>query len=108
MRDMWSFNIARDTMHQQQWLAVIEELGGYEGNLPIPNSYPQSKEHQKFEYNFFGSAHDGTPPKPGRWTEGPSLDGKSTYSVFQNKPMGEEPVLGPARPDSGAQSQQIG
>jgi Mn-containing catalase len=25
----------------------------------------------------------------------------------QNAPMGEEPVLGPARPDSGAQSQQI-
>jgi hypothetical protein len=28
MRDMLHFLIARDTMHQQQWLAVIEELGG--------------------------------------------------------------------------------
>ena len=28
MKDMLSFLIARDTMHQQQWLAVIEELGG--------------------------------------------------------------------------------
>jgi Mn-containing catalase len=26
MKDMLSFLIARDTMHQQQWLAVIEEL----------------------------------------------------------------------------------
>src|SRR3712207_4077186 len=28
MKDMLQFLIARDTMHQQQWLAVIEELGG--------------------------------------------------------------------------------
>ena len=27
MKDMLHFMIARDTMHQQQWLAVIEELG---------------------------------------------------------------------------------
>ena len=108
MKDMWSFLIARDTMHQQQWLAVVEELGGYEGNLPIPNSFPQSKEHEKFNYSFFATAADGTPPQPGRWTEGPSLDGKGTYTVFQNEPMGQVPNLGPARPDSGAQSQQIG
>lgn len=107
MRDMWSFNIARDTMHQQQWLAVVEELGGHEGTLPIPNSFPQSQENKDFAYNFFGSSHDGTPPAAGRWTEGQSLDGRSTYSVFQNKPMGEEPVLGPARPDSAAEKQQI-
>ncbi|KQO56689.1 catalase [Methylobacterium sp. Leaf469] len=107
MRDMWSFLIARDTMHQQQWLAVVEELGGHEGALPIPNSFPQSKEHEKFSYSFFGTAADGTVPPEGRWTSGPSLDGKGTYNVVQNVPMGEEPVLGPARPDSGAQKEQI-
>ena len=108
MQDMWSFLIARDTMHQQQWLAVIEELGGHEGVLPIPNSFPQSEEHQKFNYSFFATARDSTPPPAGRWTGGRSLDGKGEYSVVQNEPMGEEPVLGPARPDSGAQAQQIG
>ena len=41
MKDVLSFMIARDTMHQQQWLAVVEELGGLEGVLPIPNSFPQ-------------------------------------------------------------------
>ena len=107
MRDMWSFLIARDTMHQQQWLAVVEELGGHEGNLPIPNSFPQSKEHEKFNYSFFVSTQDGSAPPAGRWTSGPSLDGKGEFNVVQNAPMGEEPVLGPARPDSGAQSQQI-
>lgn len=71
MKDMLHFLIARDTMHQQQWLAVIEELGGAEGNLPIPNSFPQSKEHEKFNYNFFATARDGSPPPAGRWTSGP-------------------------------------
>jgi len=108
MRDMWSFLIARDTMHQQQWLAVIEELGGHAGTLPIPNSFPQEKENQKFNYNYFSSSADGSPPPEGRWTQGPSLDGKGEYSIVQNQPMGQEPVLGPARPDSAAQSQQIG
>jgi Mn-containing catalase len=46
MKDMLSFLIARDTMHQQQWLAAIEDMGG--DQLPIPNSFPQSKENQKF------------------------------------------------------------
>ncbi|MBE7249536.1 MAG: manganese catalase family protein, partial [Actinomycetospora chiangmaiensis] len=108
MRDMWSFLIARDTMHQQQWLAVIEEMGGYEGNLPIPNSFPQEKEDSENAYKFFVSSVDGTPPEGGRWTEGRSLDGKGTFGMVKNRPMGEEPVLGPARPDSGAQTQQIG
>jgi Mn-containing catalase len=39
---------------------------------------------------------------------GSSVDGKGTFSVFKNAPMGEEPVLGPARPDSGAQAEQMG
>ena len=106
MKDMLHFMIARDTMHQQQWLAVIEELGGHQGALPIPNSFPQEKEDSENAYNFYVSSVDGTTPE-GRWTQGPSLDGKGTYSVFKNKPMGEEPVLGPARPDSGAQTEQM-
>jgi Mn-containing catalase len=107
MKDMLSFLIARDTMHQQQWLAVIEELGGHTG-LPIPNSFDQSKEAQKYSYIYFGTAADGTPPPAGRWTDGPSLDGKGQFTVAQNAPLGQEPVLGPARPDSGAQTEQMG
>jgi Mn-containing catalase len=108
MKDMLHFMIARDTMHQQQWLAVIEELGGHAGALPIPNSFPQEKEHQGHNYDFFATASDGSVPAPARWNEGPSIDGKGQFTVFQNEPMGDEPVLGPARPDSGAQAEQIG
>lgn len=106
MKDMLHFMIARDTMHQEQWLAVIEELGA-EANLPIPNSFPQSQEHQEHNYDFFVTSVDGTYPE-GRWTKGPSVDGKGEFTVFRNEPMGEEPVLGPARPDSSAQAEQIG
>jgi len=108
MKDMLHFMIARDTMHQQQWLAVIEELGGPEGVLPIPNSFPQEQEDQANNYNFYGHAADGTPPPEGRWTSGPPLDGKGTFTMVQSVPLGQEPVLGPARPDSGAQKEQIG
>lgn len=106
MKDMLHFMIARDTMHQEQWLAVIEELGA-EGSLPIPNSFPQAKEHPEHNYDFFVTSVDGTYPE-GRWTQGPSVDGKGAFTVFRNEPMGEEPILGPARPDSGAQAEQIG
>ena len=34
-------------------------------------------------------------PPSGRFNQGPSLDGRGEFSVFINKPMGEEPVLGP-------------
>jgi Mn-containing catalase len=106
MKKMLHYNIARDTMHQQQWLAVLEELGGAHANLPIPNSFPQSEEDNENNYNFYATAMDGSVPE-GRWTSGSAIDGKGTFTVFHNKPLGEEPVLGAARADSGAQSQQI-
>ncbi len=108
MKDMLSFLIARDTMHQQQWLAVIEELGGYEGNLPIPNSFPQSQENQEVYYTFFSTNIDPNVPIPeGRWTQGPSLDGKGQFSARRLTPMGQEPNLSQPRSDGFAQTQQM-
>ncbi len=107
MKDMLSFLIARDTMHQQQWLAVIEELGGHEGVLPIPNSFPQGQEKQEFSYKFFSTLKEPGPAPQGRWTEGPSLDGKGEFSVFVNEPMGQEPDLGAPRQEGYAETQQM-
>jgi Mn-containing catalase len=107
MKKMLGFLIARDTMHQNQWSAVLEEIGGMTGAFPIPNSFPQKMEDQEFSYQFVATAVDGTVPE-GRWTEGRSPDGKGEFQVFQHKPMGEVPDLGPAPPTSGAQAQQIG
>jgi Mn-containing catalase len=102
MKDMLSFLIARDTMHQQQWLAVVEELGG-NSVLPIPNSFDQSLENEKFSYLVMGTARDGT----GRFSSGPSIDGRGKFTAAAFEPLGEEPVLGPAPPMSGAQTEQM-
>jgi Mn-containing catalase len=107
MKDMLSFLIARDTMHQNQWLAVVEELGGPQQQLPIPNSFPQAQENQDFNYVYLGFAQDGAEPPRGRWSEGQSIDGKGRFSLRPMEPQGREPDLGPAREHSGAQSAQI-
>ncbi|MCK1359664.1 manganese catalase family protein [Bradyrhizobium sp. 199] len=107
MQDMLSYLIARDTMHQQQWLAVIEEMGG-DASLPIPNSFDRSKEATEFSYMFMGTERNGAPVEPGRYSEGPSLDGRGEFSARPGfEPLGDEPVLGPARPDSAAQVEQM-
>ncbi len=108
MKDMLSFLIARDTMHQQQWLAVVEELGGYEGALPIPNSFPPQLENQEFNYTFVSTHKDGTPLTEGRWTSGPSLDGKGQYSQRPAQPLGGVPTLAPPVPQAHAQVEQGG
>jgi len=106
MKDMLAFLIARDTMHQQQWLSVIEELGGHKA-LPIPNSFPQAKENQHFNYAFVSPNIDGTGTPEGRWTHGPSLDGKGEFKVLKAEPYGDEPKLGPPVPEGHAQKEQM-
>ncbi len=106
MRDMLQFLIARDTMHQNQWKAAIEELGGDAGVFPIPNSHPQAEEKQEFSYAYFSHMLNDKVPE-GRWTQGRSIDGKGEFSVVNSEPLGEKAVLGPAKPLSGAQEEQI-
>jgi Mn-containing catalase len=107
MKDMLQFLIARDTMHQNQWMAAIEELGGNENVFPIPNSHPQDEEKREFSYAFLGFQRDGSEPVQGRWSEGQSIDGNDTFTSRPMEPLGEVPNLGRARPNSGAQAEQL-
>ncbi len=105
MKDMLSFNIARDTMHQEQWLAVLEELGP--SHLPIPNSFPQSKEKEEYSYKFFVTTTDGVGDQAGQpWTSGAAPDGKGTFEPWLARPLGDEPKLGFGRPDTFGQKEQ--
>lgn len=104
MKDMLSFLIARDTMHQQQWLAAIEEMGG-NASLPIPNSFSQEQENREFSYVYLGHMTTGSIPE-GRWSDGESMDGKAQFTSRPSEPLGGVPNLAPARPDSGAQLAQ--
>ncbi len=108
MKDMLSFLIARDTMHQQQWLAVLEDIGGLSAQLPIPNSTPEAHENVEHSYYFLNTSLDEPTPQ-GPWMSGPSLDGRSQFSARDKaEPIGQEPSLGKAKPKSGAQKAQVG
>ncbi|MCB8983145.1 MAG: manganese catalase family protein [Ardenticatenaceae bacterium] len=106
MKDMLSYLIARDTMHQNQWLAAWEELGGPK-NHPIPNNFPQTAENQDFNYTFMTFGKDNSVPQPqGRWSEDHSFDGRSDFSMIHMEPQGTIPDLGAASPKSAVQKAQ--
>jgi Mn-containing catalase len=107
MKDMLSFLIARDTMHQNQWLAMWEEVGGAKAH-PIPNNFPQNLENQEVNYSFFvtGVGDDATIPT-GRWSEGRSVDGRGEFKVERVGARGEKPAPRPATEKTGAQTEQI-
>lgn len=91
IRDMLSFLIARDTMHQNQWLAAIEELkkDGL-AETPAPNEFPQELEKSEFAYQFWNLS-DGDESRKGRWASGPSMDGKGEFEYLEHpEPVGEE------------------
>jgi len=99
VRDMLSFLIARDTMHQNQWIAAIAELEaeGFD-ETPAPNSFPQGLEHEKVAYQFWNCS-SGTESKEGRWAAGTTPDGKGKFEYVENpKPLGPEPALGVVDP----------
>ena len=62
MKDMLSYMIARDTMHQNQWHAALDTM---DDHLPVPNSFPQEKENQEYNYEFMSTHKDGR-PDPGQ------------------------------------------
>jgi Mn-containing catalase len=98
VRDMFSFMLARDTMHQNQWLAAIEELAadGLE-QTPVPSSFPRDREMGEVAYQFM-NASDGTESQEGRWAKGPSIDGHGEFTWVKAKPFGENPGVLPADP----------
>lgn len=107
MKDMLSFLITRDAMHQNQWLAVLEELGGPTVNLPIPNSFPDSLHLPEFDYAFVSTNLDQNAKTEGRWTTGESIDGKGTFKVMPATPAVPIPDLGIPDPKGYAQTQQM-
>jgi Mn-containing catalase len=99
VRDLLSFLIARDTMHQNQWLAAIAELQE-EGQelLPVPSNFPQSKENQEVHYQYQNFS-DGKHASEGRWAKGPTPDGKGQFSYHEG-PTTSAPMPPPTRPDA--------
>lgn len=107
MKDMLRFLIARDTMHQNQFLAAWEEMGGPK-NHPIPNNFPQEEEFQDVSYSFMTTGKDAAVEVPeGRWGSGPSFDGRGEFKIEQAQPLGKKAILPKAPANSGAQMDQM-
>lgn len=81
VRDMLSFMMARDFMHQNQWAAAIEQLrtDGLEEFL-VPGTMPFDRVQME-QASVFWNCSAGTESGKGRWAKGPTLDG--TGNEFQ-------------------------
>ncbi|MCG8923049.1 manganese catalase family protein [Lentzea sp. DG1S-22] len=91
VRDMLKFNLARDTAHQNMWLAAIEELqeDGLEG--PISPSALFDEEHAEHAGTIWHNS-DGALGAEGGWASGTAPDGAHEFSYVMNP----EPLGGPA------------
>ncbi len=100
VRDMLKFMIARDHMHQLQWLAALDEFGGRDAALPTPADFPLDQENQKYAYAFMAYAQNPSDTKSGEgpWAQGQAPDGKGTFNyIAEPFAVGQEPHL-PAAP----------
>jgi Mn-containing catalase len=99
VKQMLRFLLARDTMHQNMWLAAIEQLkeDGLE-TMPVPEAFPDAEQENQFAYTYLNFSAGGEAAE-GRWASGPSPDGKGEFS-YEEKPRAhaEAPVLPPADP----------
>ncbi|GAA3751717.1 Mn-containing catalase [Spinactinospora alkalitolerans] len=91
VRAMLKFNLARDTVHQNQWLAAIEQLqeDGLEG--PVAPSALFDEENQEHANTLWGLS-DGEQAHEGRWASGPAPDGMHEFHYLENP----APLGGPA------------
>lgn len=98
VRDLLAFLLARDTMHQNQWLRAIEELkeDGLE-KLPVPSSFPRSKEHTEVSYQYLNFS-DGEQARSGGWASGPTPDGNGEFS-YHDGATTSAPMPTPTTPD---------
>jgi len=98
VRDLLAFLIARDTMHQNQWLAAISDLreNGVE-DIPVPNKFPQGKEYTDTSYEYINFS-DGQHAAEGKWASGPTPDGHGEFS-YRPEPYQFNPMPGVTRPD---------
>jgi Mn-containing catalase len=99
VRDLLSFLLARDTMHQNQWIAAARELqeSGAE-TLPVPSNFPLSKENRDVAYQYQNFS-DGAAAAEGAWASGPTPDGKGEFS-YHDSATTSAPMPKPTHPDA--------
>jgi Mn-containing catalase len=98
VRDLLSFLLARDTMHQNQWIAAAAELQS-EGleSLPVPSNFPQAQEAREYSYQYLNFS-DGPSASEGTWASGPTPDGHGTFT-YHGGATSRAPMPPPTKPD---------
>ncbi len=98
VRDMLSFLLARDTMHQNQWIRAAQELReeGVE-DIPVPSNFPLGNEAREHAYKYLNFS-DGQDAAQGTWASGPAPDGKGEFSYLDG-PDTSSPMPPPTQPD---------
>jgi Mn-containing catalase len=99
VREMLAFMLARDTMHQNQWLAAIAELeaDGLE-RTPVPSNFPLEQEDRRVAYQYWHCS-DGQQSEQGRWAAGTTPDGLGEFTYLATpEPLGDVPTLGMVDP----------
>ncbi|PZR52186.1 manganese catalase family protein [Xylanimonas oleitrophica] len=98
VKDLLAFLLARDTMHQNQWIVAAQELReeGIE-DLPVPITFPVSKENREVSYQYINFS-DGQHASEGKWASGPTPDGKGQFEYVAEPPQGV-PMPPPTKPD---------
>lgn len=98
VKDMLAWLIARDTMHQNQWIAAIKELEAKE-NVVVPSTFPRNLEKREVSYVFFNNSL-GDESASGRWANGISMDGEGVFQYVPCPiPYAPRPKLIPAPPN---------
>src|ERR1700694_2053452 len=84
VRDMLSFMLARDTMHQNQWIAAIADLEqeGLESTV-VPTAFPRNLQQNQYAYQFWNLSV-GTESADGRWAQGVAPDGQGQFEYVAN------------------------
>lgn len=95
VKDMLSFALARDTMHQNQWMAALKELEEEEGGIIVPTTVPSEWEATEYSHTLynFSAGEDSTRLK---FLDRTAPDGKPFNYEAQVKAFGEKPKLKPA------------
>ena len=94
-------------MHQQQWMAALEEAG--ETFVSAPSDVGDDPEHFEHAYAFFGHGEEPMDPDA-RWLKGPSPDGKGEFRYVKAPRLGQEPELmkAPASAHAGLDATRTG
>jgi Mn-containing catalase len=96
VRDMLSFALARDIMHQNQWAAAIEELkaDGLEDFI-VPGTMPVDRVKLD-QASVFWNCSAGTQSGEGRWANGPTPDGNGEFVYLADpQPLTDDRGIAP-------------